>query len=225
MYALAVCLHKQCRCSRLAATAQGSSNGQGSSTSITQSPLSNAQQYYTDGITDSGDWVMTLSATEVPRFLQYKGSTLHPIISVKIAFKTRDPKTRLWSASSLYEDLWYHDGQPIGCRRDRDLSNIDGLYGDVFVLESDVAEYETRALMNAVVRIMLDLSLRNAMITNLVIPADLYNQCTSDLGHFGFYESQTGSARDTMVLLHVVATPPAHIRKYFRFRSKQAPDS
>lgn len=169
----------------------------------------------------AADWRLDVSTSTLRDYMTYVGSKVQPIKSVQVAFSLRDQRTRVWQEPSIYEYLWYHSDNPIGCHRFFELSAVSAKQGIIRILPSEDASSDTAGLMNATIRLLLDVSLNNGGIFSLVIPADLYNQCTSSLGSLFFYEAHYGSAKDQMVLLHVVSDPPK-FNKYFRMRTKIA---
>src|SRR3990167_4330555 len=63
-------------------------------------------------------WAMYLDMHEVPHYLNYRGSKLHPLAKVRVRFRYFPPEKNSdkWPAKT-YEELWYYDGKPVGLRR------------------------------------------------------------------------------------------------------------
>ncbi|MGH9553786.1 MAG: hypothetical protein ACRD3W_30680, partial [Terriglobales bacterium] len=169
----------------------------------------------------SSQWSIQLKATKLKQYMSYNGSQLYPLSSVNAVLLVRDPRTQQWDPPQRYEDLWFHYGSPIGCRRYQTLTKVRNELGVIRILSSADAQTETRSLISTAIRIALDVALQNGSVSVIIIPADLYEQCESDFGSLFFYEAKSGSAADTMVLLYVVSDT-GNCKKYFRFRTKVA---
>ena len=63
------------------------------------------------------DWVVYLDVNELPGYLNYPGSRLHPLSQVRISCRTA---ARIGSHDDvaspiLYEDFWYANETAVGC--------------------------------------------------------------------------------------------------------------
>lgn len=165
-----------------------------------------------------GDWQVRLETKDIKHFLDYKGCELNPVTSVKVFFSKRGTDSK-WTGEQLYEDLWFHDGAAIGCRRYIDLPDIGGQTGELLIADTEDVEVQLRSVVNAVVRLMLDLGLRDSVVLDAVAPDNLYDECSEELSHMSFYETKSASAYDSMVMLKLVAVSRP-TQKYFVFKAQ-----
>lgn len=168
----------------------------------------------------SADWSFKLSARMLGTYMNYPTSRIRPILSISADFRQRNPISRKWGPSSRYEELWYHDESATGCKRNQVIPPLEGKYGVIEIADTEDSAAHTRALTDAVVRLLLDINLKDGCLTDLVVPLRLYDQCGSDLGSKYFYRAYTGSAMDQMVLLHMISEPRKFDR-YYRLRTKE----
>src|SRR5277367_22527 len=79
------------------------------------------------------DWVLHLNTEILEHYLQYKGTTLHPVAAVNVTYKLRDPHTAQFGEVRKYENLWFHQGHGIGVERYEHLKLPEGSHGIAIV--------------------------------------------------------------------------------------------
>ena len=143
--------------------------------------------YSTAWLDQRYDWVIHLTPETHKEYLNYTGSRLHPITNVKAYFRVT-PRLAPGHVDKTahYEDLWYHDATPIGCRRYSQLTISNGWQGAVCLDGNDSAMENTGALANAIVRLMLDAALRTGSTTVALVPPGMVQQISNELGRFNF---------------------------------------
>ncbi len=150
-------------------------------------PASAAGQLYLteDEVAERSDWVMVVDAMRLPNYLRYPGSKLCPITQVRISYLNCLEK--IPARPVLYEDFWYHDGQPIGCRR-YSLMTIKPIdrRGTIFVKPGKDISANTAAVANAIVRLTVDLNVHDVSAAAVIVPEELHRQLVSDFSGFGF---------------------------------------
>ncbi|MBS2001526.1 MAG: hypothetical protein JST44_08465 [Cyanobacteria bacterium SZAS LIN-5] len=149
------------------------------------------------------DWVIMADTTEMKNFLSFPSSGLHPVSKVKVAYRLtpRLGRERSSYAAVAYEELWYHECRPIGCRKVHTLDIDSGQQGVIYFRPNRNMGNSHCAVANAIVRLMLDTGLKQAMVSTVYVPADIFDLVRSDLGQFNFFpyeiQPETG-IRSTM---------------------------
>jgi hypothetical protein len=168
--------------------------------------------------TMGSDWVLSLNITKLNKMFVYPGSTLYPLIQVRVSYFTRDPNTHLWSSGQVYEDLWFHNGMPIGCKRYTRLPFKYGSYGVITLLPTQDGFEQTKSVDDTVLRLYMDLTRLNCIISSTVLPLAICDNAATELGYFNFYRATMVTA-GTVILLHYVSTPQG-FDNYYCFKTK-----
>lgn len=163
------------------------------------------------------EWIIYINARIQPQFLNYKDNRLKPMCEVRVSTKKRDYRSGQWESRKEYENLWYGNGTPIGCRRFQPIP-IKQQGSVVVIIEptKDAPEC-TKAIANALVRILLDIHVAGGIFERAYIQRDLCEKLTSDLGVMKFYPVQILSTSRTGALLHVVSSPAGFDTYYFHY--------
>lgn len=159
------------------------------------------------------DWLITLNTTTMDHMLNYPGSLIHPITQVRVTYFTFDGRKQTWSKGKIYQDLWFSNGRPVGCRRYTRLPFQNGSYGAIYVARTRDCVNQTRALDGTIVRLFLDLALNNSVISSVVLPLEICDNAASDLGSFNFYQATMITA-GRLLMLHFQSYP-RNFDKYF----------
>lgn len=77
------------------------------------------------------------------------------------------------STPRTYEDLWYHQGRAQGSRRYCTLDIDKTKSGIVIVRNSEDVTKEPRAVANAIVKLTVELALKNIVCLAFVVPKDI----------------------------------------------------
>jgi len=154
-------------------------------------------------VIERSNWVILVRSTKMPNYLKYPGSQVFPLTQVRFSYlKWLGANT---VGPNLYEDLWYHSGLPIGCRR-YNLLPIDKFdLGTIFVQPNSDTSADTRALANAIIRIAVDLNLQQIEPSAVIVPQEMCQQLVSDLGSFGFHQRTVHSGAQASI--HLVSNP------------------
>jgi hypothetical protein len=175
---------------------------------------------WTDSYLDKmNDWIVSVDVSTMKRFLDYPTSGFKPVANVVVRYRlvprgnNRDVDPR----PVRYEDIWYHNGTPIGLKRYHVFGIPKDKIGCISVKASSEMYEHTRTIANTVVRLLLDIDLKSAVITDVIVPREIYDAIASDLGQFRFFsrEELRGDAGQQL-LLHMVSNPRG-IDKYFLF--------
>lgn len=126
------------------------------------------------------DWKVTINtSSSLQHYLKYPGSSIHGITRVTVTRAQPD-----YSTARPYEDLWYAESKPIGCKRFQDVDITPGTAGIIHVL--NVGADQCASVSNAALRVFLELSLRKCMTKYIVVPHTLFNTMVSSFRQQGF---------------------------------------
>ncbi len=151
------------------------------------------------------DWVITADTTSMKNFLKYQGSELHPLSKVKVTYRltSRFGRQRASFDPVWYEDLWYHECKPVGCRKAHTLGVESGQQGVIhFRQTKDIAENHC-AVANATVRLLLDTGLKSAMLSSVIVPVEIFDLVKGDLGQFNFFPYQIQPDTGISATMHI----------------------
>lgn len=171
-----------------------------------QLPASAAGQLYLteEEVAERSDWVMVLSVTRLPDYLKYPGSKLCPITQVRVSYVNCLDKTP--APPALYEDLWYHDGKPVGCKR-YSLITIKQFdrRGTIYLRPGKDASANTAAVANAIVRLSVDLNVHDVSAAAVIVPEEVHRQLVSDFSACGFFKREVRAG--AQVNIRLVSNP------------------
>ena len=161
------------------------------------------------------DWAMYLDTHDLKQYLTYPGSQLHPITVVRINFRAlnRGARTRPKSAA-IFEDFWYHNGTPVGLRRYNQLNIAPDLFGVIVIGADDDQPEHGTAVANALVRLLLDLQLKQIITSVVMVPSRKYDQLAGELGRYGFFPYMRVMAGQQMSI-HLRTYPRGKDQYYF----------
>jgi hypothetical protein len=151
------------------------------------------------------DWVITADTTVMKKFLEFPGSGLNPLTRVKVNYRLTPRFGREHASYDpvAYEELWYHECKPIGCRKTHSLDINWGQQGILHFRPGREIGNSHCAIANAIVRLMLDTGLRQAMVSGVYVPAEIFEQVKSDLGQFNFFPYEIQPETGIRATLHV----------------------
>lgn len=145
------------------------------------------EEFSERGLDYTNDWVIYIDTTTKKEFLNYKGSQLNPISNLRVSYRRTPRHSEGFDPSPRkYEDLWYHQGRALGSRRYCSLNIDQNKRGIVIVRNSEDAAREPRAVANAIVKLTVELALKNIVCLGFMVPKDMYKDVVADLAHFGF---------------------------------------
>lgn len=148
------------------------------------------------------NWVMDVTCTKVRNYMDFPPYKFYPVTQMRITFikcSGREPE-----APVPYEDLWYHDGQPIGLKRYSTLQLNRYQPGTIFVNASPEVSANTIALANTIIRLSVD-TVASGSEASVVVPEELHRQLITDFGTYGFRKRSPRSGQQASIRL--VANP------------------
>lgn len=130
-------------------------------------------------------WLVVVTPKRYPRYLDYPGSKVRPIVMIEITFAQPDTDD-LYS----YEDLLYVREQAVGCRRWNHLDITPGTAGIVQVQKVERDQFY--AVTNALERVCLDLCLGKCMTKYIKVPLESFDGIVNELSRSGFHDPSQG---------------------------------
>ncbi|HNB25227.1 MAG TPA: hypothetical protein PKZ32_22590 [Candidatus Melainabacteria bacterium] len=164
---------------------------------------------------ESADWKLTLQAKEVKEYLQFKHSPLSPAVCVKVNSQVRSELDGTWKEKRPYETFWYHHGTPFGLRRYEKLNLKEDSHGVIKIEASPETQQQTRALINAALRLLPDIYRLQAIPVVLMIPHEICSSIESDLSSSRFYKAKVTTGDASALILHVVSIQPGYDRYFY----------
>jgi hypothetical protein len=135
------------------------------------------------------DWTMDVKVTSAKNYLSYSGSTLKPLTKLLISYKMNPRFSKTPTPFIEYEELWFQQGRAIGCRRLHNLDIPATYQGAIRIIPSTDASENSAAISGAIPRLVLDLALRNCVISMLFVPKDIFQDVIDGLSRHNFYPS------------------------------------
>jgi len=134
-------------------------------------------------------WTMVVYQPDRRDYLKYPGSKLWPLTNIRVDLRTYPPG-QTGAATTLYEDLWYHDHLPMGLRRHHEIAIAEQSIGAIIICPaddtSDVMQRD-QAVTDAIVRLLVDVQFRKAVTGLVLVPADEYDSIASTLSQYNFF--------------------------------------
>jgi hypothetical protein len=149
------------------------------------------------------EWTITISAQRLDSYLNFTGSILTPVVKTSVYYNQSGQNIH-------YQDLYYSQGQPIGCRRYSALNVTPGTGGVIAVVKlSNNDQQQGCAVANAAIRTYLDLSIQKSSVRELTVAPDYFDNLIQGLGQCGFqpFEIVPDKPFKAKIVLEVVSNP------------------
>lgn len=138
------------------------------------------------------DWAMYVDVQDVQHYLNYTGSQLHPLSKVRVTFRAMSRLNPSAAGDAqTYEKLWYYQGKPIGLRRLLQPAIATNSQGILVLAPVDSDSNHAQAVADTLVRLYVDIQLRNANTIMVLVSDENFNQIAQALGHYKFFASGT----------------------------------
>lgn len=133
-------------------------------------------------------WAIYVDQNEIDHVMNYTCSHLHPLTQVRLSFKKYNPSDSENNSprSGTYEELWYFRGNPVGSKRHIQLQLPQQRTGVVVVRQIGSNQEQSRAVANAVLRILVDLQIRDLSPSYILVPDNHYEAIISGIQHYRF---------------------------------------
>jgi len=160
------------------------------------------------------DYFFSVKANELKQFMNYPRSTLYPItrLAVTCTYMPRN-QPEMATKNQPYEDLWYLEGAPVGCRRIAPLKIAPGSKGAIMLLPGN--NLAAHAEADAIIRLMLDSALLRSLCDVVVVPREAFEAIFSAFSSFGFYEVNVPleSPYPGFISVTLLSNPPGRYRE------------
>lgn len=155
-------------------------------------------------------WAMILDLPDMTYYLNYPGSKLWPLTKVRVHLRSyRQEKIRTPPTNTFYEELWYHRQSPIGLRRYNQITVAPLSDGAVIVCPADDTSdllQRPPAIADAIVRLLVDMQFRKAVIGLVLVHEDEYDDIAKALSQYRFF-AQSGNLPIRPLSIHLRAYP------------------
>ncbi len=115
------------------------------------------------------DDVIELQCDEQKNYINFNGSRLNPVTKINVSCRL-DTKHDKLAPLKEYEDLWYCQSDPIGCKKLHPLAVKSRDQVAILVINERLNDAEIAALATALVALRLELSLNRNLIAVVRIP-------------------------------------------------------
>lgn len=178
-------------------------------------PDSETTPFNNEKYEDNADWILTLNAREIKDYLKFHRSPLAPVVCVTVKSQLRNENGGAWKERRAYETLWYHNGQPFGLRRYEKLNFREDSHGVIKIESSQDAQQQTKALINAALRLLPDIYHLKATPIVVMLPRELCNTVEADLSSHRFYRVKATTGDASALILHLVSQQPGYDRYFY----------
>jgi hypothetical protein len=178
-------------------------------------PNSETTPFNNEKYEDNADWILTLNAREIKDYLKFNHSPLYPAVCVTVKSQLRSENGGAWKEKRAYETLWYHNGQPFGMRRYEQLNLKEDSHGVIKIESSQDAQQQTKALINAALRLLPDIYHLKAIPVVVMLPRELCNTVEGDLSSHRFYRVKATTGDASALVLHLVSQQPGYDHYFY----------
>lgn len=141
------------------------------------------------------DWTVEIKTKPMPHFFEYSGSHLRGIEKLKVTYVHSADATDPDPQPKDYENLWYHDGKPLGLERHNkfDLTKGEGVSILVSHKQASATDAECKAAANAILRLIVDSYLNKNAVVSVRCQPSSYERIKAYLEDQGCLENTSGN--------------------------------
>jgi hypothetical protein len=151
------------------------------------------------------DWAMFIGGPVTNQFLNYPGSQLSPLTWVPVNFNSFPlGKVGNNTPATLYEEFWYHQDVPVGLRRQKQVEIEEDQSGAIVV--GAVDDNSVGAVTNVLVRLLVELEVKEATINVVMVPREKFYQIAEALGRYSFF-ARFAPAKGQQLSIHLRSYP------------------
>lgn len=166
------------------------------------------------------DWIIYVDVKKLDRFLSYDHSSLRPVSKIELTYRWtgRDKRKDFPQGIFQYEDLYYHEGQILGAHRYAKLPFQMNQMGCVWIRPQNAFPEEVPNMTNTIVRTVLDVYATQAILAEIIVPLQLFENFGSSLGQYNFFQfsvATAGGPGENMSLQ--LSSDPRQLRRYFYY--------
>jgi len=172
------------------------------------------------------DWLLYCDLEVLPNYMQYKGSTMNPIVRfiVKFRYTNHFKRNVLPDPPIRIEEVWYHDGKTVGLKRYNDYFPQMLQQGAIYfrsLNDANLLDYY-KEMANLTSRLTMDVYCKRAIMAGSIVPAAAYDNVANALSFYNFFPLQDASGgRGENMSLHMLSFPRGR-DSYFYYSDQKA---
>lgn len=146
------------------------------------------------------DDVIELDCQEQPGYINFAGAQLKPVVRVRVFCKC-GTRHNQFAEETKYQDMWFKNGSPIGCKHFITLPIKERGRIGVFLKNPDTLnDAEITACAAALVKLRLEATLNKNIIDTVRIPSYMYERIKLELQKQNFFSYKQNSLRITTLI-------------------------
>lgn len=157
------------------------------------------------------DWVIDVRVRD-SNYLSYAGSKLKPLTKLSISYRLNPRYGENAGKPIKYEELWYHNGRTIGCRRCNNLDIPSPCRGAIRITPCSEATHNVSAISGGIARLTLDVALQHLVLDAIFIPTAVFQPVLDDLARFNFLPTAVDVVNTQPILVRFFTDPLASSR-------------
>lgn len=138
------------------------------------------------GLGRAHDYVFVIETEPEPALFEFPGSRIGPVVKASVSYYRPD---RPDLDRVEYEKIYYHEWQPIGCRRLRELDFPNG--GNVCIevrhKRGFASNAELGASADAILRMFIDIFAKRTSASAIIVPDDSMDGICEEMNRWKFY--------------------------------------
>lgn len=146
------------------------------------------------------DDVIELECKQQPSFANFAGAQLKPVVRVR-AFCKCDTRHNQFAPATKYQDLWFKNGAPLGCKHFTTLPIKQRARIGIFLKDPDTLnDAEIAAFASTLVKLRLEATLNKNIISTIRIPSYMYERIKLELHKQNFFSYRENSLNVTTLI-------------------------
>jgi hypothetical protein len=167
------------------------------------------------------DDVIVLDCEERPNHLKFSGSKLNPLVRVRVSVRC-DTKNNQFASETKYQDLWFHQADPVGCKRFITNPVKERHEIGIFLKQGadNMNDTEIAACASALIRLRLEANLNKNQILTVRIPNNIFERLKIELAKQNFVSYRENSLH-IMILIPIPLETEYGKREVMAFMPRQ----
>ncbi len=147
------------------------------------------------------DDVIELDCEEKPNYLKFADTRLAKVVKVRVSCRL-DTRNNHYSPEYKYQDLWFNQGLPIGCKHFSKFPIKEKHEIGIFLKASNrtMGDAEIAACASALVQLRLQSTLNGNLITTVRIPSYIFERLKLELAKQRFVSYRENSLSITTLI-------------------------
>jgi hypothetical protein len=133
------------------------------------------------------DGLLTIRTLILNNYVAPNNSPINTLVRANVSFENADSKKPL-----NYEDYWYADVIPIGCKRHADIPWKGGQTLSIRVKGNDgnLSKAEAKAAVDIIMRLLVQLRLKIDLLRDIYVPAQSKDLIVEAFARFNYFPGQ-----------------------------------